>query len=99
MSSILNAIRSAPTSTTRGFTSLNIASATVAPKSAFHPEHHPIMLQQLVQSLANKPAATSSVASASKTAMSSGNHAYSSSSVTSVPESAGQIFAKQYLKA
>ncbi|KAG0353718.1 hypothetical protein BGZ54_002088, partial [Gamsiella multidivaricata] len=50
MPSILNAIRSATPSPARQFTSLNIASSTSI-KSAFHPEHHPIILQQLVESI------------------------------------------------
>ncbi|KAF8940604.1 hypothetical protein BGZ58_005563 [Dissophora ornata] len=61
MSSMLNAFRSAQTPA-RQFTSLNIASASSI-KSAFHPEHHPIVLQQLVESIAPKAnAASSSVA-------------------------------------
>ncbi|KAI1318440.1 hypothetical protein EDD11_006524 [Mortierella claussenii] len=64
MSSILNAFRSAPATPARHFTSLNISSASSV-KSAFHPEHHPIVLQQLVESLAPKVSdtATSSAAS------------------------------------
>ncbi|KAG0198814.1 hypothetical protein BGX28_007787 [Mortierella sp. GBA30] len=60
MSSILNVLRSAPTST-RAFTSINIAPVSSSAKTAFHPEHHPIVLQQLVQSLT--PAAGSSLTS------------------------------------
>ncbi|KAI1310283.1 hypothetical protein EDD11_003752 [Mortierella claussenii] len=74
MSSILNVLRSAPTPT-RHFTSLNIVSSTGRSQSAaaaatgFNPEHHPIVLQQLVESLS--PAAyvsSSSSASASAAA-------------------------------
>ena len=50
MSSILNVLRSAPTPT-RHFTSLQIVSSVKAHSSAFNPEHHPIVLQQLVESL------------------------------------------------
>ena len=50
MSSILNVLRSAPTPT-RHFTSLQIVSSAKSQSSAFNPEHYPIVLQQLVQSL------------------------------------------------
>ncbi|KAF9425531.1 hypothetical protein BGZ76_003201 [Entomortierella beljakovae] len=62
MSSILNALRSAP-SPARQFATLNVAHISVATsvKTAFHPEHHPIVLQQLVESIS--PKATESVAS------------------------------------
>ncbi|KAG0368735.1 hypothetical protein BGZ54_001274 [Gamsiella multidivaricata] len=50
MSSILNVLRSAPTPT-RHFTSLQIASTVKSQTTAFNPEHHPIVLQQLVESL------------------------------------------------
>ncbi|KAF9351638.1 hypothetical protein BGX34_000439, partial [Mortierella sp. NVP85] len=50
MSSILNAIRSAPTPT-RHFTSLQVVATTRTQTAAFNPEHHPIVLQQLVESL------------------------------------------------
>ncbi|KAF9120982.1 hypothetical protein BGW39_010936 [Mortierella sp. 14UC] len=49
MSSIMNAFRQAQTPV-RSFTSITIPT-TGTVKSAFHPEHHPIVLQQLVQSL------------------------------------------------
>ena len=59
MSSIMNAFRQAQTPA-RSFTSITIPT-TATVKSAFHPEHHPIVLQQLVQSLTpvNKAAASS----------------------------------------
>ncbi|KAF9358656.1 hypothetical protein BGX26_001221 [Mortierella sp. AD094] len=62
MSSIMNAFRSAP-SPTRHFTSFNISHISSAPsvKTAFHPEHHPIVLQQLVESIS--PKATSAMPS------------------------------------
>ncbi|KAF9579197.1 hypothetical protein BGW38_004637, partial [Lunasporangiospora selenospora] len=47
MSSIVNVLRSAPTPT-RHFTSLNVVTSA---KQSFNPEHHPIVLQQLVDSL------------------------------------------------
>ncbi|KAG0098529.1 hypothetical protein BGZ93_011207 [Podila epicladia] len=52
MSSILNVLRQAPTPT-RHFTSLHVVASTKVPSSssAFNPEHHPIVLQQLVESL------------------------------------------------
>ncbi|KAG0072681.1 hypothetical protein BGZ90_011839, partial [Linnemannia elongata] len=52
MSSILNVLRQAPTPT-RHFTSLQIVSSVKGSSSpaAFNPEHHPIVLQQLVESL------------------------------------------------
>ncbi|KAF9288212.1 hypothetical protein BGZ68_000675 [Mortierella alpina] len=50
MSSILNVLRSAPTPT-RHFTSLQVVSSARTQSSAFNPEHHPIVLQQLVESL------------------------------------------------
>ncbi|KAG0332668.1 hypothetical protein BG000_009827 [Podila horticola] len=51
MSSILNVLRQAPTPT-RHFTSLHVVASTkVTSSSAFNPEHHPIVLQQLVESL------------------------------------------------
>ncbi|KAF9980206.1 hypothetical protein BGZ75_008701, partial [Mortierella antarctica] len=50
MSSILNVLRSAPTPT-RHFTSLQVVSSAKTQSSAFNPEHHPIVLQQLVESL------------------------------------------------
>ncbi|KAF9971961.1 hypothetical protein BGZ73_004994 [Actinomortierella ambigua] len=56
MSSIAHVLRSAP-SRTRHFTSLQL---TASPKTAFNPEHHPIVLQQLVESL-NPQSGTSSV--------------------------------------
>ncbi|KAG0278398.1 hypothetical protein BGZ95_004092 [Linnemannia exigua] len=62
MSSIMNAFRQAQTPA-RSFTSITIPT-TATVKSAFHPEHHPIVLQQLVQSLTPavaKPSATSAV--------------------------------------
>ncbi|KAG0045570.1 hypothetical protein BGZ83_009232 [Gryganskiella cystojenkinii] len=94
MSSILNAIRSSSTST-RGFTSLNIASATSS-KNAFHPEHHPIVLQQLVQSLEQPgaAAATSASVSSSSASRAAANRVYRSAS----SDSASQIFAKQFIQ-
>ncbi|GJJ70434.1 hypothetical protein EMPS_02783 [Entomortierella parvispora] len=66
MSSILNVLRSAPTPT-RHFTSLQIVSSVKSQSSAFNPEHHPIVLQQLVESLSPKSyLASSSTASAVK---------------------------------
>ncbi|KAF9161305.1 hypothetical protein DFQ27_003339 [Actinomortierella ambigua] len=56
MSSIAHVLRSAP-SRTRHFTSLQLLTS---PKTAFNPEHHPIVLQQLVESL-NPQSGTSSV--------------------------------------
>ncbi|KAF8978066.1 hypothetical protein BGZ46_006846 [Entomortierella lignicola] len=50
MSSILNVIRSAPTPT-RHFTSLHIIASSRSQSAGFNPEHHPIVLQQLVESL------------------------------------------------
>ncbi|KAF9438166.1 hypothetical protein BGZ76_009456 [Entomortierella beljakovae] len=50
MSSILNVLRSAP-SPTRHFTSLQIVATSRAQSATFNPEHHPIVLQQLVDSL------------------------------------------------
>ncbi|KAG0256429.1 hypothetical protein BG011_004506 [Mortierella polycephala] len=50
MSSILNVLRSAPTPT-RHFTSLKMTSSVKNQPIAFNPEHHPIVLQQLVKSL------------------------------------------------
>ncbi|KAF9182896.1 hypothetical protein BGZ51_004372 [Haplosporangium sp. Z 767] len=50
MSSILNVLRSAP-SPTRHFTSLKVTSSAKNQSIAFNPEHHPIVLQQLVESL------------------------------------------------
>lgn len=61
MSSILNAIRSAPTPT-RHFTSLQIVATTKTQTAAFNPEHHPIVLQQLVESLSPSAYVTSSKA-------------------------------------
>ncbi|KAF9903373.1 hypothetical protein EC991_003874 [Linnemannia zychae] len=60
MSSIMNAFRQAQTPA-RSFTSITIPT-TATVKSAFHPEHHPIVLQQLVQSLT--PVATKAPVSA-----------------------------------
>ncbi|KAF9093905.1 hypothetical protein BGX29_009751 [Mortierella sp. GBA35] len=59
MSSIMNAFRSAQTPA-RNFTSVTLPT-TATIKSAFHPEHHPIVLQQLVQSLTPKTPVASSV--------------------------------------
>ncbi|KAF9928670.1 hypothetical protein FBU30_002191 [Linnemannia zychae] len=61
MSSIMNAFRQAQTPA-RSFNSITLP-ATASIKSAFHPEHHPIVLQQLVQSLnpVTKPAANATV--------------------------------------
>ncbi|KAF8928228.1 hypothetical protein BGZ58_009801 [Dissophora ornata] len=59
MSSILNVLRSAPTPT-RHFTSLQIVSSGRSQSSAFNPEHHPIVLQQLVDSLAPSSFVTAS---------------------------------------
>ncbi|KAG0234196.1 hypothetical protein BGW42_006834 [Actinomortierella wolfii] len=56
MSSIAHVLRSAP-SRTRHFTSLQLSTPS---KPAFNPEHHPIVLQQLVESL-NPQSGTSSV--------------------------------------
>ncbi|KAG0304705.1 hypothetical protein BGZ98_005149 [Dissophora globulifera] len=67
MSSILNAFRSAQTPT-RQFTSLNIASVSTA-KGSFHPEVHPIVLQQLVESVT--PRVNATVAAAAKESLSS----------------------------
>lgn len=50
MSSILNVLRQAPTPT-RHFTSLHVVASTRTSAAAFNPEHHPIVLQQLVESL------------------------------------------------
>ncbi|KAF9281728.1 hypothetical protein BGZ68_006454 [Mortierella alpina] len=82
MSSILNALRSAPISTRSAFTSINIAPASSA-KTAFHPEHHPIVLQQLVQSLtpAAGSNATSAAATTARESMASTAHKSASSSV------------------
>jgi hypothetical protein len=60
MSPIVNAFRQAQTPA-RSFASITIPT-TATVKSAFHPEHHPIVLQQLVQSLT--PVATKTPASA-----------------------------------
>ncbi|KAF9110255.1 hypothetical protein BGX27_006598 [Mortierella sp. AM989] len=59
MSSIMNAFRSAP-SPTRPFTSFNIANISAAPsvKTALHPEHHRIVLQQLAESISPKTTGT-----------------------------------------
>ncbi|KAG0266474.1 hypothetical protein BG011_002265 [Mortierella polycephala] len=77
MSSILNAIRSAPTAT-RPFTLLNASSASTS-KTAFHPEHQTIVLQQLAQSLSPANAAGSASSSA-KSAASVARKSLSSSS-------------------
>ncbi|KAG0206666.1 hypothetical protein BGX28_001914 [Mortierella sp. GBA30] len=66
MSSILNVLRSAPTPT-RHFTSLQVVSSAKTQSAAFNPEHHPIVLQQLVESLSPK----SFVASAKNSAAAS----------------------------
>ncbi|KAF9930650.1 hypothetical protein FBU30_000190, partial [Linnemannia zychae] len=61
MSSILNALRQAPTPT-RHFTSLQIVSSSARSNSSthtFNPEHHPIVLQQLVESLSQESFITS----------------------------------------
>ncbi|KAF9996357.1 hypothetical protein BGZ80_008349 [Entomortierella chlamydospora] len=55
MSPITNAFRSA-SSPARHFTSFNVSHISTAStvKTAFHPEHHPIVLQQLVESISPK---------------------------------------------
>ncbi|KAG0330099.1 hypothetical protein BG004_002179 [Podila humilis] len=60
MSSILNVIRQAPTPT-RHFTSLNVVSKGTknSSQAAFNPEHHPIVLQQLVESISSNAYYTS----------------------------------------
>ncbi|KAF9957311.1 hypothetical protein BGZ72_001949 [Mortierella alpina] len=58
MSSILNVLRSAPTPT-RHFTSLQVVASAKTQSSAFNPEHHPIVLQQLVDSLSPSSFVTS----------------------------------------
>ncbi|KAF9904426.1 hypothetical protein EC991_002700 [Linnemannia zychae] len=66
MSSILNVLRQAPTPT-RHFTSLQIVSSVKAGSSAsntFNPEHHPIVLQQLVESLSPNSFLTSGTSAA-----------------------------------
>ncbi|KAF9189557.1 hypothetical protein BGZ51_009452 [Haplosporangium sp. Z 767] len=77
MSSILNAMRSAPT-TTRPFNLLSVSSACSS-KTAFHPEHQTILLQQLAQSLSPASAA-GSVSSSAKAATSVARKSLSSSS-------------------
>ncbi|KAF9114257.1 hypothetical protein BGX27_011308 [Mortierella sp. AM989] len=62
MSSILNVLRSAPTPT-RHFTSLQVVA------TGFNPEHHPIVLQQLVESLSPSSFVTSSSEAASAAAI------------------------------
>ncbi|KAF9926936.1 hypothetical protein BGZ67_007826 [Mortierella alpina] len=83
MSSILNALRSAPISTRSAFTSINIAPVSSSAKTAFHPEHHPIVLQQLVQSLtpAAGSTATSAAATTARESMVSTAHKSASSSI------------------
>ncbi|KAG0074031.1 hypothetical protein BGZ90_011087 [Linnemannia elongata] len=61
MSSIMNAFRQAQTPA-RSFTSITIPT-TATVKSAFHPEHHPIVLQQLA---AASPAVRESLSQAVK---------------------------------
>ncbi|KAF9099179.1 hypothetical protein BGX29_007272 [Mortierella sp. GBA35] len=73
MSSILNVLRQAPTPT-RHFTSLQIVSSVKATSTTFNPEHHPIVLQQLVESLSpNAFVAPSSTTSAAVKDSFSGN--------------------------
>ncbi|KAG0291475.1 hypothetical protein BGZ96_005170 [Linnemannia gamsii] len=74
MSSILNVLRQAPTPT-RHFTSLQIVSSVKAGSSpaAFNPEHHPIVLQQLVESLSPKSFVTAGNTSAAVKESISGN--------------------------
>ncbi|KAF9119546.1 hypothetical protein BGW39_000227 [Mortierella sp. 14UC] len=73
MSSILNVLRQAPTPT-RHFTSLQIASSVKtgsnASSNAFNPEHHPIVLQQLVESLSPNSFLTSGTSAAVKESIS-----------------------------
>ncbi|KAF9429862.1 hypothetical protein BGZ94_009190 [Podila epigama] len=83
MSSILNVIRQAPTPT-RHFTSLQVVASSKVSSTSFNPEHHPIVLQQLVQSLSSSayPSTAESQASDifSQAASSSSSSSYSSSS-------------------
>ncbi|KAF8942523.1 hypothetical protein BGZ47_006411, partial [Haplosporangium gracile] len=87
MSSILNVLRQAPTPT-RHFTSLQIISSvkTSSSPAAFNPEHHPIVLQQLVESLSPNsfitPAAMGSKSAAVKESI-SGNVAAAAAAVAS----------------
>ncbi|KAF9574950.1 hypothetical protein EC968_004951 [Mortierella alpina] len=90
MSSILNVLRSAPTPT-RHFTSLQVVSSAKTQSSAFNPEHHPIVLQQLVESLSP----TSFVASAKNSTTTTAASAAVKDSLSGKTASAGKAASQQ----
>ncbi|KAG0050945.1 hypothetical protein BGZ83_004277 [Gryganskiella cystojenkinii] len=90
MSSILNVLRSAPTPT-RHFTSLQIVTSAKTQSAAFNPEHHPIVLQQLVQSLS--PSAYLSSTSASAAASVAVKESLSGKTVAGAPAASQQVAA------
>ncbi|KAF9967764.1 hypothetical protein BGZ70_008316 [Mortierella alpina] len=92
MSSILNVLRSAPTPT-RHFTSLQVVSSAKTQSSAFNPEHHPIVLQQLVESLSPKAFVAS--AKTSSTGVSAAVKDSLSGKTTTAGKSASQQLASQ----
>ncbi|KAG0020375.1 hypothetical protein BGZ80_004311, partial [Entomortierella chlamydospora] len=83
MSSILNALRSAPTPT-RHFTSLQIVASSRSQSAAgFNPEHHPVILQQLVESLSPDSFVTSSSEASTTTSAAAVKDSLSGKTLTS----------------
>ncbi|KAF9171710.1 hypothetical protein BGX21_004728 [Mortierella sp. AD011] len=83
MSSILNALRSAPTPT-RHFTSLQIVASSKSQSAAgFNPEHHPVILQQLVESLSPDSFVTSSSEASTNTTTAAVKDSLSGKTLTS----------------
>ncbi|KAF8962263.1 hypothetical protein BGZ46_001187, partial [Entomortierella lignicola] len=76
MSSMMNAFRSVP-SAARPFTSVNISHISTASsaKTAFHPEHHSIVLQQLTESIVPKTTSATAQSLSSRAAIAASKQA------------------------